>query len=128
MSTDHLLLWYTTRYIYGGCFLIGQALTVKIEMRFPGLLVLKLPWDIVDFVSSAQSGTGLVEMERDTVFDALHMGIQDPCKITDPGFRSGFSAAGYRAYLSAVLLQVRTDIDPFQHGFMHDGLIGNRKR
>jgi hypothetical protein len=54
-------------------------LTVKIEMRFPGLLVLKLPWDIVDFVSSAQSGTGLVEMERDTVFDALHMGIQDPC-------------------------------------------------
>ncbi len=73
VSGSFAALVHSEIHFKAGCSLIGQALTIKIEMRFPGLLVLKLPWDIVDFASSAQSGTGLVEMERDTVFDALHM-------------------------------------------------------
>ena len=83
----------------------------------------------------AEPGTCLVEMEGDTVFHALDMCVQDPAVVADTGFGAGFSPAGDGFQDAAavfvdtvpVFCQIFTDIDCFQHRFMSNGLVPDRK-
>ena len=73
--------------------------------------MLMLPGNLIYPVSLTESGFGLVKAEGNSVFHALHMCIQNPGIITDPGFWFGLSAADDTFNLTAVFLQIFPDID-----------------
>lgn len=98
-----------------------------IQPCFSGLFMLQLPGDVKDLSMTTQPGTGLMEVKRYAIFHALQMRIQYPAIITDPGVRTGLSAAGDRVDLFAVLFQIRADIDGFQHRLMRNGFMAQRE-
>ena len=103
-----------------------QCHAIIIQMCLVCLLVLVFSWNLVDLCTTPQSGAGLVEAERHAVFNALHVSIEHPAVVADPGVWSGLTAAGDAADLRPVLFQIGTDFDLFQHGFVDDGF--NRQR
>ena len=66
-------------------------------------------------------------MEADVIFHTLHHGVQNPGIIAGSGFFAGFSAAGHFFYTIVILCQIWPDIDGFQHWFMDNGLVADRK-
>ena len=54
--------------------------------------MLAYPPDLIDFSVLQKPGAGLMVVEGDAVFHALPVDVQHPGVITDPGFRTGFTA------------------------------------
>ena len=54
--------------------------------------MLVFPCYVINLFSSSQSGSGLVVIEGDSVFNTLHVDIKDPGIITDPRFWTGLPA------------------------------------
>ena len=92
-----------------------------------GLLALIFSGNFVNLPSPSQPGAGLMETEKNAVFDTLHVGIEHPAIIADSFIWSGFSPAGDAADLSAVFLKIGADIDLLQHWFMDNGFIRQRQ-
>ena len=71
---------------------ISFILSVIIQAGFFCLFMLVYPPDLIDFSVLQESGSGLVVVEGDAVFHTLAVYVQHPVVITDPGFRTGFTA------------------------------------
>ena len=54
-------------------------------MRFVRLLMLIFPGDLVDLIAAFQLRPGLVVIKRNAIFHTLHVHIQYPGIIADPG-------------------------------------------
>ena len=68
-----------------------------------------------------------MKVERHAVFNALHLGDNDPTIVAESGSLPGFSAAGDTFDLIVVLFQILFDMDFLQHRFVDDFLVPDRK-
>ena len=65
-------------------------------------------------------------MERHAVFNALHLGDDDPSIVAEPRTFPGLSAAGDTFDLVVVLFQIFFNMDFLQHRLVDDFLIFKR--
>ena len=85
------------------------------------------PGDLIYLIPTSEPRSGLMIVKGDAIFHTLQVCIQHPGVIADPCLGSGFAAAGDGSDLAAVLLQIRPDVDPFQHGLVDDGFVRDRQ-
>ena len=66
-----------------------------------------------------------MEVEWHAVFNALHLGDNDPAIVAEPGTFPGLSAAGDTFDLVVVLLQIIFNMDFLQHRFVNDFFVAD---
>lgn len=66
---------------------------------------------MIDTVPSLEQTSGMMEVERYAVFDALHLSDDDPAIVAESGTFSGFSTAGDAFNLIMILIEVFLDVD-----------------
>ena len=82
---------------------------------------------MINPVPTLEQTSGLMEMERYAVFDALHLGDDDPAVVTESGTFSGFTAAGDAFNLIMVLIEVFLDVDFLQHRLVDNLFVADRE-
>ena len=82
---------------------------------------------MINPASALKKAAGLMKVERHAVFNALHLGDNDPAIVAESGSLPGFSAAGDTFDLVVVLLQILFNMDFLQHRFVDDFLVAYRK-
>ena len=98
-----------------------------INPRFPCLFFLILPVNVIDPVPALEKTSGLMEVERYSVFDALHLGDDDPAIVTESGTFSGFPAAGDAFDLIMILIEVFLDMNFLQHRLVDNFFVAYRE-
>lgn len=68
-----------------------------------------------------------MEVEWNAIFNALHLGENDPSIVAESHAFSGLSAAGDTLDLVVVLLQILFNMDFLQHRLVDDFLVADRK-
>ena len=86
-----------------------------------------LPVNVVDPVPALEQTSGLMEEERYSVFDALHLGDDDPAIVAESGTFSGFSAAGDAFDLIVILIEIFFDVDFLQHRLVDNLFVAYRE-
>ena len=81
---------------------------------------------MINPASALKEAAGLMKVERHAVFNALHLGDNDPAIVAESGSLPGFSAAGDTFDLIVVLFQILFNMDFLQHRFVDDFLIFKR--
>lgn len=82
---------------------------------------------MINPASALKEAAGLMEVKRDAVFNALHLGDNDPAIVAEPRTFPGLSAAGDTFDLVVVLLQIFFNMDFLQHRLVDDFLVAYRK-
>lgn len=98
-----------------------------INPRFSCLFFLILSVNVIDTVPSLEQTSGLMEVERYSVFDALHLGDDDPALVTESGTFSGFPAAGDAFDLIMILIEVFLDMNFLQHRLVDNFFVAYRE-
>ena len=81
---------------------------------------------MINPASALKEAAGLMEVEWNAIFNALHLGDDDPSIVAEPRTFPGLSAAGDTFDLVVVLLQILFNMDFLQHRFVDDFLIFKR--
>ena len=81
---------------------------------------------MINPASALKKAAGLMKVERHAVFNALHLGDNDPAIVAESGSLPLFSAAGDTFDMVVVLLQILFNMDFLQHRFVDDFLIFKR--
>ena len=68
-----------------------------------------------------------MEVEWNAIFNALHLGDDDPSIVAEPRTFPGFSSAGDTFDLIVVLFQIFFNMDFLQHRLVDDFLVPDRK-
>ena len=82
---------------------------------------------MIDPASVLKEAAGLMEVEWNAIFNALHLGDNDPSIVAESHAFSGLSAAGDTLDLVVVLLQILFNMDFLQHRLVDDFLVTYRK-
>lgn len=82
---------------------------------------------MINPASALKEAAGLMEVEWNAVFNALHLGDNDPAIVAEPRTIPGLSAAGDTFDLVVVLLQIFFNMDFLQHRLVDDFLVAYRK-
>lgn len=82
---------------------------------------------MIDPASALKEAAGLMEVEWNAIFNALHLGDNDPSIVAESHAFSGLSAAGDTLDLVVVLLQILFNMDFLQHRLVDDFLVADRK-
>ena len=83
--------------------------------------------DEIELAAFFEVGPGLHEMERDIILHAFEHEFHHPFIITEPGIRTGFSAAGHFIDLSWIFPVEFCKADTLQHRFHDDRLVPDRQ-
>ena len=81
---------------------------------------------MINPASALKKAAGLMKVERHAVFNALHLGDDDPSIVAEPRTFPGLSAAEDTFDLAVVLFQILFNMDFVQHRFVDDFLIFKR--
>lgn len=82
---------------------------------------------MINPASALKKAAGLMKVERHAVFNALHLGDNDPAIVAESGPLPGFSPTGDTFDLIVVLFQILFDMDFLQHRLVDDFLVSDRK-
>lgn len=82
---------------------------------------------MINPASALKEAAGLMEVEWNAVFNALHLGSNDPAIVAEPRTFPGLSAAGDAFDLVVILLQIFFNMDFLQHRLVDDFLVAYRK-
>ena len=66
---------------------------------------------MINPASALKEAAGLMEVEWNTIFNALHLGDDDPAIVAEPRTFPGFSSAGDTFDLIVVLFQIFFNMD-----------------